>query len=150
MTVQSNRLTAVLVVMTGLLISGCGEAPAPTDTAAAPETVQQDVPTPVAETPAPAALDGAPADTAGAVTEPASAAALKYDNQIVHQPEAGRGKDDGWFLVKDGMRRWITDDKWPAANGYDPHKVIYITPEEFSSIPEDPRPLPNPEETATQ
>ena len=78
MTVQSNRLTAVLVVMTGLLISGCGEAPAPTDTAAAPETVQQDVPTPVPATPAPAALDGAPPDTAG-VTEPASAAALKYE-----------------------------------------------------------------------
>jgi hypothetical protein len=77
-----------------------------------------------------------------------SAAALKYDNQIVHQPEAGRGKDDGWFLVKDGKRRWITDDQWPAANGYDPHSVIYITKDEFYSIPEDARPLPNPEETA--
>ena len=80
--------------------------------------------------------------------EAPSAAALKYDNQIVHQPEAGRGKDDGWFLVKDGKRRWITDDQWPAANGYDPHSVIFITKDEFYSIPEDARPLPNPEETA--
>ena len=93
--------------------------------------------TPVVESPA----AGTVART-GAVSE----AAIKYDNQIVHQHEGGRGKDDGWFLVKEGKRRWITDDQWPGANGYDPYKVIYITSEEFYSIPEDPRPLPNPDE----
>lgn len=144
MTVQSNRLVAALVVMTCLCIAGCSDPPTPTDTVAAPVT-QQDAATPIEATPAPAVVDSA---VDAATAEPVSAAALKYENQIVHQPEAGRGKDDGWFLVKDGKRRWITDDQWPAASGYDPHKVIYITPEEFSSIPEDPRPLPNPEESA--
>lgn len=69
-------------------------------------------------------------------------AATKYDNKIVHQPDAGRGKDDGWFLVKDGKRRWITESSWPEANGYKADEVIYITSDEFNAIPEDPRPLP--------
>jgi hypothetical protein len=69
-------------------------------------------------------------------------AATKYDGKIVHQPDAGRGKDDGWFLVKDGKRRWITEATWLEANGFKATDVIYITSEEFNAIPEDPRPLP--------
>jgi hypothetical protein len=67
----------------------------------------------------------------------ASSPAVKYDGKIVHQPDANRGKDDGWFLVKDGKKRWITDAKWLEPNGYKAADVIYITSEEFSAIPED-------------
>jgi hypothetical protein len=97
----------------------------------------------------------APADQATAATEPVAApepapvdAATKYDGKIVHQPDAGRGKDDGWFLVKDGKRRWITETTWLEANGYKATDVIYITSEEFNAIPEDPRPLPETEPAA--
>lgn len=101
----------------------------------------------------------APADQAAATTEPvttpepapvAADAATKYDGKIVHQPDAGRGKDDGWFLVKDGKRRWITETTWLEANGYKATDVIYITSEEFNAIPEDPRPLPETAPEAAQ
>jgi hypothetical protein len=72
---------------------------------------------------------------------PAPAAAQKYDGKIVHQPDANRGKDDGWFLVKDGKRRWIMKKEWLQQNGFKETEVIYITSEEFNSIPEDPVPV---------
>lgn len=150
---SSNRPVAIVAVMAGMFIAGCGDASVPSRAASeqAPEQPSQTDSEQVPAT-APADVGTSPAMPAenvhanDATTDIASAAAVKYDNQIVHQPEGGRGKDDGWFLVKDGKRRWITDDQWPAANGYDPYKVIYITPEEFYSIPEDPNPLPNPDE----
>ncbi len=91
----------------------------------------------------------APAANVPASEEPADPAG-KYDGMIVHQPDAGRGKDDGWFLVKDGKRRWITDAEWLEPNGYRAEDVIYITSEEFNAISEDPRPLPEPDPAVAQ
>lgn len=70
-----------------------------------------------------------------------SAAAKKYDGKIVRQAPANRGKDDGWFLVKNGRRAWIIDGAWLGRNGYDPGSVLTIPAEEFSAIPEDPQPV---------
>ena len=70
-----------------------------------------------------------------------SQVAQKYEGKIVHQPSANRGKDDGWYLVKDGKRRWITDSAWLAKNGYKASEVIEISSIDFDSIPEDSQPL---------
>jgi hypothetical protein len=43
--------------------------------------------------------------------------AQKYEGKIVAQPPAGRGKEDGWYLVKGGKRRWIIDSTWLNKNG---------------------------------
>ncbi len=67
--------------------------------------------------------------------------AQKYDNKIVHQPPANRGKEDGWFLVQNGKRRWITNMAWVEKNGYKPSDVIEISSDDFAAIPEDPAPL---------
>lgn len=70
-----------------------------------------------------------------------SATAQKYEGKIVHQPAANRGKDDGWYLVKNGKRFWITDGAWLAKNGYPANAVIEVSSAEFNAIPEDPQPL---------
>ena len=70
-----------------------------------------------------------------------SATAQKYEGKIVHQPTANRGKDDGWYLVKNGKRRWITDGAWLAKNGFQANAVIEISSADFNAIPEDPQPL---------
>ncbi len=70
-----------------------------------------------------------------------SAIAEKYDGKIVHQPSANRGKDDGWYLVKNGKRSWIIDGAWLAKNGYQQNEVIVISSSDFNAIPEDPQPL---------
>ncbi len=61
----------------------------------------------------------------------------KYDGKIVHQPAGNRGKDDGWYLVKNGKRSWITDGAYLAKNGYKANEVIEISIAEFQAIPED-------------
>ena len=68
-----------------------------------------------------------------------SAIAQKYDGKIVHQPAANRGKDDGWYLVKNGKRNWIADGAWLEKNGYQASAVIEISSAEFNGIPEDPQ-----------
>jgi hypothetical protein len=67
--------------------------------------------------------------------------AQKYEGKIVAQPPAGRGKEDGWYLVKGGKRRWIIDSAWLKKNGYDAKDVRTISSAEFKAIPEDPVPL---------
>lgn len=74
-------------------------------------------------------------------TAAVSQIAQKYEGKIVHQSPANRGKEDGWYLVKDGKRRWISDGAWLAKNGYQPSEIIQIDSAEFNSIPEDPMPL---------
>ena len=65
----------------------------------------------------------------------------KYDGKIVHQPSRNRGKDDGWYLVKNGKRSWIIDGAWLAKNGFKDSDVVEISTEEFNAIPEDAQPL---------
>ena len=65
----------------------------------------------------------------------------KYDGKIVHQPSRNRGKDDGWYLVKNGKRSWIVDGAWLAKNGFKENEVIEISSEEFKAIPEDTTPI---------
>jgi hypothetical protein len=70
-----------------------------------------------------------------------SQVAQKYDGKIVRQPSANRGKDDGWYFVKDGKRSWISDGAWLAKNGYQASSVTEISSADFTAIPEDPMPL---------
>lgn len=95
--------------------------------------------------PAPSvSTDAAPA--AEPAAEPAAVAAqpdaaTRFDGKLVRQPPGAGGKEDGWYLVKDGKRRWISNADWLGQNGYTPESVIEISSEEFQSIPEDPMPL---------
>ena len=70
-----------------------------------------------------------------------TAIAQKYEGKIVHQPPANRLKEDGWYLVKNGKRRWITNADWLAKNGFQANAVIEISSADFNAIPEDPMPL---------
>lgn len=70
-----------------------------------------------------------------------SAVAQKYEGKIVRQAPANRGKDDGWYLVKNGQRKWISDGAWLAKNGFDASAVIEISGAEFAAMPEDPAPV---------
>ncbi len=70
-----------------------------------------------------------------------AAIAEKYDGKIVHQPAANRGKADGWYLVKNGERSWITDGAWLDRNGYKESEVIEISSLEFNAITEGSHPL---------
>lgn len=82
-----------------------------------------------------AAQDSATAGTAIYATK------QKYEGKIVRQSAGNRGKDDGWYLVKNGKRNWITNSTWLERNGYKAGAVIEISKEEFNSIPEDPQSL---------
>jgi len=68
-------------------------------------------------------------------------AATRFDGKLVRQTPGAGGKADGWYLVKDGKRRWISDGAWLGQNGFTPESVIEISSEDFNSIPEDPMPL---------
>lgn len=68
-------------------------------------------------------------------------AATRFDGKLVRQPPGAGGKEDGWYLVKDGKRRWISDGAWLGQNGFTPESVIEISSEDFNSILEDPVPL---------
>lgn len=98
-------------------------------------------PTPTQSAPAAGARTEAPAAPGAPQGPTISAAARKYEGKIVRQAPANRGKDDGWFLVKDGKRAWIVDGAWLARNGHAPGSVLTIPAEEFMAIPEDPQPL---------
>jgi len=65
----------------------------------------------------------------------------KYEGKIIKQPAAGRSKEDGWFLVLNGKKRWIIDGSWLDANGFKPEDVIEIPSSDFNGIPEDPDPI---------
>lgn len=71
---------------------------------------------------------------------PSAVIAQKYEGKIVRQPAANRGKDDGWYFVKNGQRKWISDGAWLAKNGFKPESVIEISSTDFNAIPEDPIP----------
>lgn len=60
-----------------------------------------------------------------------------YEGKIIRQPGANRGREDGWFLVKNGKRHWITHGDWLAKNGHGPNSVIEISAKDFNAIRED-------------
>ncbi len=70
-----------------------------------------------------------------------SGVALKYEGKIVRQKPANRGKEDGWYLVKDGKRKWIPDGTWLVRNGFKAEEVIEISAPDFAAMPEDPIPV---------
>lgn len=80
------------------------------------------------------------------VPEPASVApatptaAQNYEGKIIKRPAAEGGKEDGWYFVKNGERRWIRDSAWLGQNGFKPEDVVQVTAEEFGAIPENPLP----------
>ncbi|MCX7042052.1 MAG: hypothetical protein NT117_05095 [Gammaproteobacteria bacterium] len=117
------RISTAAIVLLSFATIGCTQKDAET------------VPAPtVAAEPAPAAE---PAAEVAAQPD----AATRYDGKLVRQPPGAGGKEDGWYLVKDGQRRWISNADWLGQNGYTPESVIEISSEEFQSIPEDPMPL---------
>lgn len=72
---------------------------------------------------------------------PPSVVAQKYEGKIVRQAPDNRGKEDGWYLVKDGKRKWITDGAWLEKNGFKAEEVMEISSADFNAIEEDPMPL---------
>lgn len=67
--------------------------------------------------------------------------AKKYEGKIVHRTWVNGSKDDGWFFVERGERRWISDSKWMDKNGFDENKNIEISAQELNAIPENPKAL---------
>lgn len=65
-----------------------------------------------------------------------SAATRSYDGKVVRQKPAGRGREDGWFYVSDGVRSWIPDGNWLIQENLSPADVIEITSSEFAAIPD--------------
>ena len=63
---------------------------------------------------------------------------LVYEGKIVRQPPSNGGKKDGWFLVQDGQRRWISNTAWLRKNGYTPEMVVEISAAEFNALDENP------------
>ncbi|MBK9441211.1 MAG: hypothetical protein IPN53_07810 [Comamonadaceae bacterium] len=122
MNLKVKRFFTPVIFTSILLVSACSEqAPeAPKQLATPPAALQPVVPKP------PVVI---------------SAEAQKYEGKIVRQPPANRGKDDGWYLVKNGKRQWIVDGSWLEKNGYKANAVIEISTTEFSAIPEDPMPV---------
>lgn len=72
---------------------------------------------------------------------PPSLVAQKYEGKIVRQPSNNRGKDDGWYLVKDGKRRWIINGSWLEDNGFKNDDVVDVSASEFYEIPENLTPI---------
>lgn len=64
-----------------------------------------------------------------------------YEGKIVRQPPSNGGKKDGWFLVQDGQRRWISNTAWLHKNGYTPDMVLEISAAEFNALGENPLPM---------
>ncbi|MDQ3039255.1 MAG: hypothetical protein M3Q51_01960 [Pseudomonadota bacterium] len=124
MSSRTNFLALSLIAFAAAL-PGCDRSE---QTPAAPEAQASD--------------SAAPAEVAGPATN-AGDVASRYDGKIVRQPPGAGGKEDGWFLVKDGMRRWISDGAWLEKNGYSPDSVIEISREEFQALPENPLPVEN-------
>jgi len=122
MNFEVKSVSSSLVLFSILLLSACSEQ--------AP-----DAPKPNAE-PVVIAKTVAPKPT-----PVISAEAQKYEGKIVRQPPANRGKDDGWYLVKNGQRKWIIDGTWLEKNGYQSSAVIEVSSKEFNDIPEDPTPI---------
>jgi|GEM_PF-1732796 len=60
----------------------------------------------------------------------------RYDEKVIRQKPAGRGREDGWFYVSRGVRSWIPDGLWLKQKNLLPADVIEITSEEFSAIPD--------------
>lgn len=60
----------------------------------------------------------------------------RYEGHIVYQAPSGRGKDDGWYLVRDGLRHWISDPAWLGENGYEGVEPIQIPDAHWHAIPE--------------
>lgn len=123
---MSNQLKfmALFLIALPLALSGCDRSE---QSPVAPETQ--------------AIGAAAPADDGGVSV--AGDEASRYEGKIVRQPPGSGGKEDGWYLVKNGMRRWISDGAWLGKNGYSPESVIEISREELQAIPEDPNPLIN-------
>ncbi len=114
-----------VVSMIALSLAACGKSPA--DRAAA-----EGQPAPAADAPA-----AAPTPAAAA----ANPMAEKYEGKIVRRPASDGGKEDGWFFVEQGKRRWISNGAWLAKHGRSPAEVIEIPAAELAQIPEDPNPL---------
>jgi hypothetical protein len=111
-----------LMLVGVVALAACGKRP---DTTAAPA---EPIPTPAAET--------AP------VAEARSTAAVSpYEGKIVRRAPTDGGKQDGWFYVKNGKRRWIVDAGWLETQGLKPEDVIEIPADALSAIPEEAEPL---------
>jgi SAM-dependent methyltransferase len=61
---------------------------------------------------------------------------IRYEGKIIRQRPANRGKDDGWYVVRNGWRHWITNAEWLPRNGFTASSIIEIPSEEFYAIDE--------------
>lgn len=91
----------------------------------------------IAENPSPITADTA----AIASSNGAANAAGRYDGKVVRRAPLDGSRQDGWFYVKNGKRRWIADGEWLKSIGLEAKDVQAISAEELSAIPEDPEAL---------
>ncbi len=84
---------------------------------------------------------------ASATAEPVSASsqaqtvASQYEGKVVRRSPIDGSKEDGWFFVKDGKRRWITQASWLETQGLSTSDIVVVSSETLAAIPEDPEPL---------
>ncbi|TAA44348.1 hypothetical protein EAT51_02885 [Pseudoxanthomonas winnipegensis] len=88
--------------------------------------------------------DPSPITTATAAIAPSSDVfnpADRYDGKVVTRAPLDGSRQDGWFYVKNGKRRWIADGEWLTSIGLEPKDIQRISAEDLSAIPEDPQAL---------
>jgi hypothetical protein len=117
----------VVLLCVALGLAACGKSPAEREAAAAQAVVSSEAP---AVAPAPVAVN---------------AVAEKYEDKVVRRPASDGSKEDGWFYVEQGKRRWIVDSSWLQVKSLKPEDVIEIPAAELSQIPEAPDSLGAPE-----
>ncbi|TAA44349.1 hypothetical protein EAT51_02890 [Pseudoxanthomonas winnipegensis] len=113
------------ILLATVAIASCGKRPGTNNTGAESE-------------PAPSA--NISSDNTSSQVQYASTAS-RYEGKIVRRPQTDGGKEDGWFLVENGKRRWIMDGAWLSEHGRSPGDVVEIPADELAKIPEDPNPL---------
>lgn len=64
-----------------------------------------------------------------------------YDGQVLRRAPLDGSRQDGWFYVKDGKRRWIADGEWLKTIGLQPRDIRAVPADTLKAIPEDPTPL---------
>jgi hypothetical protein len=65
----------------------------------------------------------------------AAPAESKYEGKLVRR-EGSSPEDGKVYFVREGLRQWVIDSRWIAANGFRwPEDVTLISPGELDELP---------------